>query len=184
MKEKNTRVCPVENAGVLDNIFRKWINNPNKILKDYIKEGMTVLDVGCGPGFFTVELAKMVGKTGRVIAADLQEGMLEKLENKIKGKEIEKRIELYQCDEDKIGISEKVDFILAFYMVHEIPNQMNFFKEMDSILKPNGRMFVVEPKFHVSKCTFENTINIAKEAGFKIFKGKKVFFSKTIILKH
>ena len=182
MKEKNKRVCPVENTRGLDNIFRKWIHNPKKLLKDYIKEGMIVLDVGCGPGLFSVEMATMVGEFGKVIAVDLQEGMLKKLENKIAGKKIAKRIELHQCEKNKIGISEKVDFVLAFYMIHEVPNQMDFFKEIKSILKPNGKIFIIEPKFHVSKRAFEDTINIAKEAGLKPFKKEKVFFSRAVVL--
>jgi ubiquinone/menaquinone biosynthesis C-methylase UbiE len=70
------------------------LQNPRKILGPYIKEGMTVLDVGCGPGFFSIELAQMVGKSGRVIASDLQEGMLRKLREKIQGTEFEERITL------------------------------------------------------------------------------------------
>ncbi len=184
MKEKNERICPVENAGNLDNIFRKWVHNPKKLLKDYVKEGMIALDVGCGPGLFSIEMAKMVGKTGKVIAADLQEGMLKKVENKIIGTEIEKRIKLHQCEKNKIGISEKVDFVLAFYMIHEVPNQMNFFKEIKSMLKTNGKMFIIEPMFHVSKNAFEDTINIAKEAGLKRSKKEKVLFSRAIILEN
>jgi len=184
MKEKNGRICPVENAGSLDNIFRKWVHNPKKLLKDYVKEGMIALDVGCGPGLFSIEMAKMVGKTGKVIAVDLQEGMIKKLENKIIGTEIEKRIKLHQCEKNKIGISEKVDFVLAFYMVHEVPNQMNFFKEIKSILNLNGKAFIIEPRFRVSNKAFEDTINIAKEAGLKISKKEKVFFSRAIILEN
>ena len=174
----------VENAGSLDNIFRKWIHNPKKLLKNYVKEGMIALDVGCGPGLFSIEMAKMVGKTGKVVAVDLQEGMLKKIKNKIAGKEIRNRIELHQCKKNKIEISEKVDFVLAFYMVHEVPNQMNFFKEINSALKINGKVFIIEPKFHVSKKAFEDTINVAKEAGLKISKKEKVFFSRAIILEH
>ena len=65
MNDERNRVCPVELAGSLDNKIRKWFQNPNKILAPFIKEGMNVLDVGCGPGFFSVELAKMVGKNGK-----------------------------------------------------------------------------------------------------------------------
>ena len=110
--------------------------------------------------------------------------MLKKLEKKITGKEIEKRIKLHQCEKNRIGLSEKVDFILAFYMIHEVPSQLDFFTEIKSILKPNGKIFVIEPKFHVSKKAFENTINIAKETGLKLFKKEKVFFSNAIVLEN
>ena len=112
------RICPVERAGSLDNRFRRWFQNPRKILGPYLKEGMTALDVGCGPGFFSLDMARMAGTTGRVIAADLQNAMLDKIRVKIKGTELEKRITLHTCEKDKISISEKVDFVLLFYMVH------------------------------------------------------------------
>ena len=180
--EKN-RVCPVERAGGLDNRFRRWFQNPRKILSPYIKEGMTVLDFGCGPGYFTIDIAQMVGKSGRVIAADLQEGMLQKLRDKIRETEIEKRITLHSTEENKIGLSEKVDFALAFYVVHEIPNRVDFFKELESILQPGGQVLVVEPPFHVSKSAFAETIGNARDAGLKPIEGPKVLLSKTMILK-
>jgi len=144
---------------------------------------MTVLDLGCGPGFFSVEMARMVGKSGRVIAVDLQEGMLRKLGDKIRGTELEERITLHKCEENKIGVSEDVDFILAFYVVHEVPDQAGLFNEMKSILKQIGRVFIVEPPFHVSKTAFEETIGRAGEAGFTPVERPKVFLSKAAILK-
>ena len=62
-------LCPAWGAVGLDNSFRKWIQNPQKILKPYIKTGMTVLDVGCRPGFFTIEISKMFNGSGKVIVA-------------------------------------------------------------------------------------------------------------------
>jgi ubiquinone/menaquinone biosynthesis C-methylase UbiE len=180
----NEKVCPMERAGHLDGRFRRRLHNPQKILGSYIKEGMTVLDMGCGTGFFSVAMAKMVGNPGKVIAADLQKGMLEKLKDKIRGTENEKRIRLHKCDEDKIGISEEIDFALAFYMVHEVPNQKNFFREIRSILKPNGRFLVVEPKyFHVSKREFQDTINTAIEIGFEPIKKPRVYLGRTVVLR-
>jgi len=114
MSEDRNRVCPVELANSLDSKIRNWIQNPKKILKPYIKEGMKVLDIGCGPGFFSVALANMVGKNGKVIAADMQEGMLQKLNEKITGTELEERIKLHKSQQHKIGLSEKVDFKLRF----------------------------------------------------------------------
>ena len=115
MKEDKNRVCPVELAGSLDNKLRRWLQNPRKILAPYIKEGMRVLDIGCGPGFFTIEMAMMVGVNGKVFAADLQEGMLQIIKAKIAGTSIEKIITLHKTQQDRINLNESVDFILVFY---------------------------------------------------------------------
>jgi ubiquinone/menaquinone biosynthesis C-methylase UbiE len=77
--ENNIRVCPVEKAGMLDNSVRRLLQNPKKILEPYIYNGMTILDLGCGPGFFSIEIAKLLTDSGKVIAADLQEEMLDKI---------------------------------------------------------------------------------------------------------
>ena len=183
MKNINTQVCPVALSGSLDNSIRRWLQNPQKILRPYITEGMTVLDVGCGPGFFTIEMARMVGKSGRVIAADMQEGMLQKVKEKVKGTELEERILLHKCGEDKIGVFEPVDFVLLFYMVHEVPNQEHFFNEIRTILKPHGQVLIVEPPFHVSKSAFEETVRIAADAGLIIVERPTVFFSRSVVLK-
>ena len=183
MSDGIKRVCPVERADHLDNRIRRWLQNPHKILRPYIKQGITVLDLGCGPGFFSIDMAQMVGKSGQVIASDLQEGMLQKVKDKIKGTELEQRITLHKCEENKIGVSEHVDFVLLFYMVHEVPNKEEFFKEIGTILSPNGQVLIVEPPFHVSKSAFEETVRIAKDFGFTDIEGPKVLFSKTVILK-
>ena len=113
MNDKN-RVCPVELSGGLDNVVRRWLQNPSKLLRPYVVRGMTALDFGCGPGFFTMEMAKMVGKSGRVIACDLQDGMLQKLRGKITGSELEGIITLHKCPADRIGVTDPVDFVLIF----------------------------------------------------------------------
>jgi len=180
--ENNIRVCPVEKAGMLDNSVRRLLQNPKKILEPYIYNGMTILDLGCGPGFFSIEIAKLLTDSGKVIAADLQEEMLDKIRQKIKGTELEHRILLHKCKKDSIDIDEKVDFVLAFYMIHEVPDQDHLFRELESILKPNGQIFVIEPKGHVSKKMFESMIERVKGIGFEINDGPKVFFSRSIIL--
>jgi ubiquinone/menaquinone biosynthesis C-methylase UbiE len=182
-KQEQKHICPTWGAVGLDNILRKLMHNPQKILKPFIKKGMTVLDVGCGPGFFSLEMAKMLNGTGKVIAADVQEGMLEKIRKKIKGTTLEQTVELHKSDFESIGIVEKVDFVLAFWMVHEVKNQEKFFKELSSILKPDGLIFIIEPKIHVSKTAFKEMLDIIKGSGFAIIDAPKVFFSRTVILK-
>lgn len=182
MAAEKKHVCPVALAGSLDLGIRRWLHDPRKMLGPHITEGMTVLDVGCGPGFFSVELARMVGPSGRVIAADLQAGMLEKLRHKIQGSELQERITLHQCAKNRLGLSAKVDFILAFYMVHEIPHQDGFFAELRSILKPGGRIFIVEPPLHTSRKAFENSIQRARDAGLVEVERPRLFLDKAVIL--
>jgi ubiquinone/menaquinone biosynthesis C-methylase UbiE len=179
---KNNRVCPVERAGSLDNRIRRWFQNPQKLLRPYIEEGMTVLDIGCGPGFFTLDMARMVGKSGQVIAIDLQEGMLQKLRAKIEGSELGERIRLHKCEAGSIGVSEQVNFALCFYMIHELPDQRDFFEELILILKPQGQALIVEPPFHVSTSAFAATVQHARDAGFTLTEGPKVFLGKTALL--
>jgi SAM-dependent methyltransferase len=181
--QRNNRVCPVENAGHLDNKIRRWVQNPRKIVEPFIKEGMTVLDVGCGPGFFAIDMAELVGESGRVIAADLQDGMLRKIRNKIQGTELEKRITLHRTETDRIGVSAAVDFVLVFYMFHEVPDQKAFLDEIGSILKPNGQVLIVEPPFHVSKSAFAEMVRNAGNAGLERVEKPNVFLSKTAVLK-
>lgn len=181
-KESNKRICPVENAGALDNKFRRLLQNPQKILKPYIKEGMTVLDLGCGPGYFTIEIAKMLKDTGKVIATDLQEEMLNKVREKIEGTTLNNRIELHKCEENSIGVIEKVDFILAFYMIHEVQDQSHLFEELKLILKPFGLIYIIEPKIHVSEKSFEEMVKRIKSYDFDIIDTPKVFFSRTVLL--
>ncbi len=183
MGTRKNPVCPIERSGSLDNRIRRWLQNPRKILNPYVKEGMTVLEVGCGPGFFTIDLARMVGNNGRVVAADLQEGMLQKLKEKIQGSEVEHRIILHKCADDKIGVSEKFDFIFLFYMVHEVPNKKAFFNELSSVLKTNGKIYVVEPPFHVSKKDFEESIVKANLSGLIVEARPKLFPNKTALFK-
>ena len=182
MSRANTDICSVEHAGGLDNRFRRLFQNPQKILSPYLKEGETALDVGCGPGFFTLDMGKIVGETGRVIGADLQEGMLNIVRGKIKGTELENRIVLHKCGQDKIGLTEKVDFVLMFYMVHEVPNKNSLFTEIAKLLNPNGKVLLVEPPIHVSKAAFEETLQIAQNCGLKVISRPKMFPDKVAVL--
>ena len=183
MTDGKNRVCPVELAGGLDSAVRRWLQNPLKILGPYAREGMTVLDFGCGPGFFSLAMARLVGASGRVISVDLQEGMLDKLRNKIRGTDWEGRIKLHRCKQHGLGLSVKVDFALAFYVVHEVPDPGRLFAELAGLIKPGGGLLIVEPPFHVSRRAFEQTIRLAREQGFAEERGPRVFFGRTALLR-
>ncbi|WP_292470269.1 class I SAM-dependent methyltransferase [Methanolobus sp.] len=183
MISNTTHVCPTEISIILNNRIRRWLQNPRKILGPYVKEGVDVLEVGCGPGFFTLDMAQMVGKTGQVVAVDLQEGMLAKVREKIRRSEAGQNIVLHKCEEDKIGVSGKFDFVFLFYVVHEVPDKGAFFRELVSVLKADGLIYVVEPPLHVSKKALEETIKIASDAGLTVVDRPRRFPDKAVLLK-
>jgi ubiquinone/menaquinone biosynthesis C-methylase UbiE len=144
--------------------------------------GQTVLDLGCGPGMFSLAMARMVGKEGKVISVDIQEEMLQILRRKSQDAGLESRISLHKSGPEGIGIGEKVDFALAFYIVHEVPDKAGFLNEVASLLKPQGRFLIVEPKHHVSGSSFESTVEAAQSTGLTIVSRPRVFFSRAVLL--
>jgi len=181
MAKNKPDVCPVEHAGSLDNRFRRLFQSPKKILKPYINPGMTVMDMGCGPGYFTLDMAQLAGPEGLVIAADLQQGMLDKVKAKIAGTDLEQRIELKLCAQDSLAQPDSVDFVLAFYMVHEVPEVLPFFKEIAETLKPGGKLLIVEPPFHVSKKKYRENLNAARNAGLVLLKEPRCWPDKAAL---
>jgi len=166
--KQNNRVCPHTIAFFLNNPLRRIIQNPRKIVGPYIKPGDTVIDLGCGPGFFTIDMAQIVGATGQVIAVDLQPQMLTHVNRKALKKGVSDRITLHRCGPDSLELTAKADFILAFYMVHETPDPANFLNEVRALLKEGGLFLVIEPRFHVKGPEFEAMVNLASQTGFEI----------------
>jgi ubiquinone/menaquinone biosynthesis C-methylase UbiE len=178
----SSRICSWKHAFALDNPIRRIIHNPQKILGGYIELGQTVLDLGCGPGTFSIDMAKMVGESGKVIAVDVQEEMLQIVRKKAARQGLESRIATHKSGPDRIGLSEKVDFALAFYMVHEVTDAEAFLKDIASVLKPKGKLLIVEPKMHVSAAAFERMIDIARQAGLSPISEPKIRFSRSKLL--
>ena len=125
-------------------------------------------------------MARMVGEAGRVIAVDLQDEMLQVVKQKAIKEGLESRIVTHKSEPDRIGISDKVDFSLAFYMIHEVPDVDAFLMEVASLLKPSGRLLIAEPLIHVSESSFKKTVDAAGLAGLKPVSGPKIRFSRSM----
>jgi ubiquinone/menaquinone biosynthesis C-methylase UbiE len=173
--------CPWWLLFTFDNPVRKLIHNPKKILRPYIKPGNTVLDVGCGMGYFSLELARLVGPTGKVIAADLQPQMLAGLDKRAKKARLESMIQPHLCLPEKIGVTEPLDMIFAFWMVHEVRDRKSFLQELFSMLKPDGILLIVEPLIHVSAKNFETTLYLGNEIGFSEISHPRVAISRSVV---
>jgi ubiquinone/menaquinone biosynthesis C-methylase UbiE len=163
--ETDHHVCPVGAARIFDNPLRLLIHQPGKMLRNYVKPGAKVLDFGCGLGFFSIAMAKMVGEDGLVIAADLQDVMLQGLMKRARRAGVAGRIRPHLTAPDRIGVEDHVDFAIACWVIHETPDVDGAFRELASILKPGGRLFVLEPRSHASEAEFGKLLAAATAAG-------------------
>lgn len=172
-------VCPWWLAYTFDNPLRRILHDPYAMLAPYVRDGMTVADLGCGMGYFSVAMAEMVGENGSVIAVDIQQEMLDVLQKRAEKSGAAGKIRRVLAEKNDIGIREQVDFALAFWMVHETGNIPRFLEQAASILKHQGSLFIAEPRVHVSRSAFEKTLEYAREAGFTVMPGTKVRISRS-----
>jgi ubiquinone/menaquinone biosynthesis C-methylase UbiE len=182
-QSESQHVFKASKAGHLDNWFRCIVQNPDKIIGAYVKYGMTVIDLGCGTGFFSIPTAKAVGEYGKVIAVDIQVEMLEILKSRIKDTLLESRFYFQNDLASIVNGSIMADFVLAAYVFHELPDQANALYSIRKLLGSGGLLLIIEPDFIVSKKAFQQTIDKACQAGFEIVKSPDIFLSKSIVLK-
>ncbi len=163
--------CPPFIGRILLSPLRRLFENPDRLFSSYIKKDMLVLEPGCGMGYFTIPLARMVGLKGRVIAIDIQDKMLAALYQRAIKAGVSDRIEIRRAAGRSLSIddlAEKADFAVAIHMVHEVPDQQAFFREIFKALKPGGRLLVIEPRIHVSRKKFTESLDQAGQCGFMI----------------
>jgi ubiquinone/menaquinone biosynthesis C-methylase UbiE len=177
-----TGTCPWWLCFTFDNPLRRTIQNQNIILNGLVRKGDTVYDIGCGIGYFSLPLAETVGEKGRVICVDLQEKMLETVKQRADRAGLIKIIKFQQSTPDSLGLNEPADFALAFWMVHEVSNKLAFFQEVRKSLKDGGTFFMVEPKLHVTRSFFNNTVSIACSNGFRVISEPSVKLSMATLL--
>jgi 2-polyprenyl-3-methyl-5-hydroxy-6-metoxy-1,4-benzoquinol methylase len=161
-------ICPRWFCFTFDNRLRRLVQNPDRIIRPFVGAGETVLDVGPGIGYFTIPMARRAGSGGRVIAADIQESMLRGIARRAERAGVSGQIELYLSRSDEIYSGEPVDFILAFWMAHEVPRLDRFFRQLQAALKPAARFLLAEPKLHVSRTQFDGEIAAAQNAGLAL----------------
>jgi ubiquinone/menaquinone biosynthesis C-methylase UbiE len=175
--------CPWWLLPTFDNPLRKLIHNPQQILSPYVHPGDTVLDVGCGMGYFTLPLVRLVGPTGAVIAADIQSQMLDGLRRRAARAGLLDSIRFLPSTPDSIGLDCPLDFALTFWMVHEVRQPEPFLLEIYTALKPGGHLLIVEPAIHVPGQAFNKTVLLAERLGFTVQDRPAVKISRAVFLR-
>lgn len=164
------RVCPWWLGYFLASPLRRLFSGPpGVVVAPYVRPGMTVLEPGPGMGFFTLELARLVGSGGRVLAVDVQPKMLAGLRRRAGKAGLLERIELRLAEPASLRVEDvagQVDFTLAFAVVHEMPK--GFFAQAATASKLGARLLLAEPAGHVSAEGFAKQLEAAKAAGFSV----------------
>lgn len=180
------RVCPWWIGYFLISPIRELQYKPADVVAPYVREGQTVLEPGPGMGFFTLELARRVGSSGRVFAIDIQQKMLDRLKRRAAKAGLLDRIDARLASPNSIGITDLagcLDFTLAFAMVHELPDAAQFFNEVAAASKPGALVLLAEPSGHVSESDFATELQLAAKAGFEVIAHPKIKRSLTAVLK-
>jgi ubiquinone/menaquinone biosynthesis C-methylase UbiE len=165
------RVCPWWLGYFLISPLRRWLQNPAEILDGYVHPGMTALEPGPGMGFFTLELLRLVGPAGRVIAVDVQPKMIDRLKRRADKAGLLSRLDARLASAQSMALKDlavSVDFTLAFAVVHEFPDTRDFFRQIAAASKPGASLLLAEPLGHVKSATFEDEITAAGESGFQL----------------
>ncbi len=165
------RVCPWWLGYFLASPIRRLLQNPDQILAPFVHPGMTVLEPGPGMGFFTIPLAQRVAENGHVFCLELQLKMIRSLDRRLRQKGLADRVQVRHCNADTMHISDlsrRIDFTLAFAVVHEFPSSAQFFREVSDATKPGGTLLLAEPRGHLNDSQFAAELQEAAAAGFQL----------------
>lgn len=179
-------VCPWWFSYTFDNPLRKLVHRPQEMLAPFVKPGMICVDLGCGRGYFSMDLARLVGKAGKVYAVDRQKKMLDLLRKRAAKAGLAQRVSPHLSQPNQLDLSKlegRVDFALCFWMLHEVKAQPAFLAEAACLLKSGGRLFITEPKGHVPLLDFEQSLATASRAGLEVEARPLVALSRSALLK-
>ncbi|MCD6469964.1 class I SAM-dependent methyltransferase [Candidatus Bathyarchaeota archaeon] len=161
---------------VHDTLYSLFVN-PYKLLKEAgLKPGQKVLEVGCGPGFFTIPAAKIVGEKGKVYALDVNPVAVETVRRKIKKKGL-KNVEVMLADASETGLpNESIDVAFLFGVVHALDDVDAVMWEMHRVLKAKGVLSIQKSWWSEKKLldtVTKNGLFSFKEKIGRVFKFEK-----------
>ena len=163
------RPMPHQQAALLDHPLRLRYRNPGELLGSLgIYAGMTVADLGCGTGLFTLEMAQRVADSGKVHAVDIQTQMLEGCKARIAAAGLNHRVRFYHSGLHTLPLADKsVDVALMAAVLGQMPVRTLALDEVRRVLKPGGRLAISEELPDPAYTPAPLARRWAEEAGFR-----------------
>jgi ubiquinone/menaquinone biosynthesis C-methylase UbiE len=140
-------------APVMGTAGADWLTRPERIREEdpdrmlaslEIKKGSVVADVGAGVGYHVWRLSEIVGPTGKVMAEDIQDGMLQMLRRNINDRRLRNVDVVLGTPSDPNLPGNAVDLVLMVDVYHEFSDPVSMMRHIKEALKPNGRVVLVE----------------------------------------
>ena len=161
---------------VHDTLYGLFLN-PYKLLNAAgLKPGQKVLEVGCGPGFFTIPAAKIVGEKGKVYALDVNPVAVETVRRKIMENNL-KNVKIMLADASETGLpDESIDVAFLFGVIHALKDVDAVMREMHRILKVKGILSVQKSWWSEKRlldAVTKNNLFSFKEKNSRVFKFEK-----------
>lgn len=163
-------VFPYQFAFTLLIPIRNIFLSPQKLIERLeLKEGDSVLEVGAGPGYFSLKVAKFL-KNGRLTLADIQQEMLDIAKKRLAKRKVE-NANYYLCNGTKFEIEDnKFDVIYMVTVLGEIENQKEYIGEFYRMLKPNGVLSISEQGGDPDKMSVEEIKELLEKFNFEFYK--------------
>ncbi|MEN6319559.1 MAG: class I SAM-dependent methyltransferase [Syntrophaceae bacterium] len=171
----------------LDSRLRKWMQPASLLIaRSAIKKGSTVLEIGCGSGAYTLDIARAVGKDGIVYALDIQQSMLNHVNEKLSKEENKDigNVKLLLGNANALSFEDQtMDNISMITVLQEIPDKHNALIEAGRVLKQDGRLAVTELFVDPDYRSRKTTTRQVTEAGFEVEADEGNLFNYTIRFK-
>ncbi len=123
----------------------KWQRVDDIVAALKVAEGSRVADVGAGPGYFTVRLARKVGPTGRVLAVDINQKRVDELRERAKQEGLSNVEPIHSEPADPKLPPDSLDAVLIVNAYHEMREYQSILEHIRNALRPGGRLVLVEP---------------------------------------
>jgi ubiquinone/menaquinone biosynthesis C-methylase UbiE len=138
-------VSPIVSASYSNEDARDSVREAETVMKlADVRAGMYVADIGAGEGYYTVRLAPLVGRTGRVLAQDIVPETRDALARRVNREDLHNVAVKLGKPNDPLLPDRSFDRIFMIHMYHEIESPSEFLWHLRADLKPRGRVVVVD----------------------------------------